>query len=87
MCVFPLAAYVQGVVVLQQPNENLAEVTPDQYKSLEKLSQVFRFVSSTKFIELGNIHNLKLISQKETQLESGKKFTELIFQKKYIDIK
>lgn len=68
-------------VVLQQPNENIAEVTPSRYKSLVKLSQIFKFISSTKFIELGNIHNLRLISQKNTQLESSKKFTELIFQK------
>jgi SAM-dependent methyltransferase len=68
-------------VVLQQPNENIPEVSPSKYKSLEKLSQMFRFVSPIKFAELCNIHNIKLISQKETQLQSGKKFTELIFQK------
>ncbi len=67
--------------VLQQPNEKIPEVTPSRYKSLEKLSKVFGFVPSAKFIELCNIHGLKLISQIETQLESSKKFTELIFQK------
>jgi SAM-dependent methyltransferase len=68
-------------VVLQQPNESIPEVSPSQYKSLEKLSQLFRFVSPIKFTGLCSIHNIKLISQKETQLQSGKKFTELILQK------
>ena len=68
-------------VVLQQPNENIPEVTPSIYKSLEKLSQLFKFISPVNFIELCNAHNMKLISQKETRLQSGKKFTELIFQK------
>ena len=67
--------------VLQQPSENIPEVSPSKYKSLEKLSKLFRFVSPVELIELCNIHNIKLISQKETQLHSGKKFTELIFQK------
>ena len=68
-------------VVLQQPNENIPEVSPSKYKSLEKLSRVFRFVSPAKLIELCNFYNIKLVSQKETQLKSGKKFSELIFQK------
>ena len=68
-------------VVLQQPSKSIPEVSPSQYKSLEKLSEIFRFVSPVKLIELCNIYNIKLISKKETQLQSGKKFTELIFQK------
>lgn len=71
------------VVVLQQPNKNIAEVTPSIYKSLEKLSQIFRFVSAKKLIEHCNSNDLKLIKQISTQLKSSKTFTELIFQKPY----
>ena len=68
-------------VVIQQPNENIAEVSPSPYKSLEKLSQLFRFINVTEFIELCNNYNLELISQKETELASSKIFTELLFKK------
>ena len=68
-------------VILQQPNENIPEVTPSKYKSLEKLSELFRFVSPIEFSKLCENYNIKLISQNETELKSGKKFTELIFQK------
>ena len=68
-------------VILQQPNENIPEVTPSKYKSLEKLSELFRFVSPIEFSKLCEDYNIKLISQNETELKSGKKFTELIFQK------
>ena len=68
-------------VVLQQPHENIPEVTPSKYKSLEKLSRIFRFVSPVKLVELCKAHEIRLISQKEIQLQSGKKFIELIFQK------
>jgi ubiquinone/menaquinone biosynthesis C-methylase UbiE len=68
-------------VVLQQPHENIPEVTPSKYKSLEKLSQIFRFVSPAKLIELCEAYSIRLISQKEVQLQSGKRFIELILQK------
>ena len=68
-------------VVLQKPHENIPEVTPSEYKSLEKLSQIFRFVSPAKLIELGEAHNIRSISQKEIQLQTGKMFVEMIFQK------
>jgi ubiquinone/menaquinone biosynthesis C-methylase UbiE len=68
-------------VVLQQPHENIPEVTPSKYKSLEKLSEIFRFVPPVKFIEVCNSYNIKLVSQKEVQLQSGKRFIELILQK------
>jgi SAM-dependent methyltransferase len=68
-------------VVIQQPHKNIPEVTPSKYKSLEKLSQIFRFVSPIKLIELCEAYNIRSISQKEVQLQSGKKFIELIFQK------
>jgi SAM-dependent methyltransferase len=68
-------------VILQQPNEKIPEVTPSKYKSLEKLSELFRFVSPIEFSKLCEDYDIKLISQNETELKSGKKFTELIFQK------
>jgi ubiquinone/menaquinone biosynthesis C-methylase UbiE len=68
-------------VVLQQPHENIPEVTPSKYKSLEKLSEIFRFVPPVKLIELCEAYNIRLISQKEVQLQSGKKFIELILRK------
>ena len=68
-------------IVIQQPHENIPEVTPSKYKSLEKLSQIFRFVSPIKLIELCEAYNIRSISQKEVQLQSGKRFIELIFQK------
>jgi ubiquinone/menaquinone biosynthesis C-methylase UbiE len=68
-------------IVLQRPHENIPEVTPSKYKSLEKLSQIFRFVSPIKLIELCEAYNIRLISQKEVQLQSGKKFIEIALQK------
>lgn len=68
-------------VVLQHQDENIPEVSPSKYKRLEKLSRIFRFVSPIRFTELCNIYNLKLISEKEVRLESGKKFSELIYQR------
>jgi ubiquinone/menaquinone biosynthesis C-methylase UbiE len=69
------------VVVVQQPHENIPEVTPSKYKSLEKLSRIFKFVSPVKLIELCEAYNIGLISQKEVQLQSRKRFIELILQK------
>jgi ubiquinone/menaquinone biosynthesis C-methylase UbiE len=68
-------------VVLQQPHDNIPEVTPSKYKSLEKLSRMFRFVSPLTFTGLCDKYNIKLVSQKEVQLQSGKRFIELILQK------
>jgi SAM-dependent methyltransferase len=70
------------VVVLQLPNTDIPEVSPSPYKSLEKLNEIFSFVSPNKFIELSELYGLKLISKNQVKLASGKEFIELILQKK-----
>ncbi|MCB9258673.1 MAG: class I SAM-dependent methyltransferase [Ignavibacteriales bacterium] len=68
-------------VILQQQSENIPEVSPSEYKSLEKLSEIFKFVSNEELIEFCIIYGLELISINTVQLDSGKIFSELLFQK------
>ncbi len=68
-------------VVLQLPNENIPEVSPSPYTSLEILSDVFSFVPLSKFKEASKEEGFELISENVAQLESGKEFCELGFQR------
>ncbi len=67
--------------VLQMPNENIPEVSPSPYKSLEILSETFSFVQVDKFIDECKKYGFDLISENKTKLKSGKKFCEPILQK------
>lgn len=70
------------VSVLQLPCENIPEVTPSPYKSLEKLSSIMKLVSPEDLIEEAIKNNLSLISSQIHPLKSGKKFWEGRFLKK-----
>ncbi len=69
------------VVVIQLPNENIPEVSPSPYKSLEILSDTFSFVQPDRFIESCKKCGFDLISKNKTKLKSGKEFCELVLQK------
>ncbi|MFA7418629.1 MAG: class I SAM-dependent methyltransferase [Melioribacteraceae bacterium] len=70
------------VVVLQLPSEELPEISPSQYTSLNKLSGIFNFVSPNGFQEAAKLHQFEVIESKRTTLESGKSFQEMVFWKK-----
>jgi SAM-dependent methyltransferase len=67
--------------VIQLPSDDIPEVSPSPYKSLEKLGTLFSFVKIDDLIKLGRHHKMEIISKEEILLKSGKKFAELIFKK------
>lgn len=69
------------VVVLQLPSENIPEISPSQYTSLNKLNGIFNFVSPNGFQEAAKLHQFEVIESKMTTLESGKSFQEMVFRK------
>lgn len=69
------------VVVLQLPSESISEISPSQYTSLNKLSEIFKFVSPNDFQEAAKLHQFEVIESKLTTLESGKSFQEMVFRK------
>jgi len=73
-------------VILQLPNPDIPEVSPSPFNSLEKLIELFSFVSPDKLIELCLLKGLDLILQSRTGLNSGKEFMELVFQKNHSSV-
>ncbi|KAB2840664.1 MAG: class I SAM-dependent methyltransferase [Melioribacteraceae bacterium] len=69
------------VAVLQLPSESISEISPSQYTSLNKLSEIFNFVSPNGFQEAAKLHQFEIIESKRITLESGKSFQEMIFEK------
>lgn len=67
--------------VLQLPNKDIPEVSPSPYKNLEKLSDIFSFVSIDKLVKTCSDNRITLVSYNEIQLKSEKKFAELILEK------
>lgn len=68
-------------VVLQLPSEGISEISPSQYTSLNKLSEIFNFVSPKGFQKTAKLHKFEIIESKLTTLESGKSFQEMVFRK------
>lgn len=69
------------VVVLQLPNREIPEISPSQYTSLNKLSELFNFVPPINFQEAAKLHQFEILETKQTILKSGKSFQEMVFQK------
>lgn len=69
------------VVVLQLPSKSISEISPSEYTSLNKLSEIFKFVSPYGFQEAAKLHQFEVIESKLTTLESGKSFQEMVFRK------
>lgn len=69
------------VVVLQLPNEEIPEISPSKYTSLNKLGELFNFVSPIGFQEAAKRVGFEILESKQTTLKSGKSFQEMVFQK------
>jgi SAM-dependent methyltransferase len=70
------------VVILQLPSSDIPEVSPSPYKRMEKLNELFSFVSGDNLIELCEAVGLILKSKNKTRLNSGKEFLEIVLQSK-----
>jgi len=69
------------VAVLQLPSENIPEISPSQYTSLNKLNGIFNFVSPNCFQEGAKLNQFEIIESEQTTLQSGKSFQEIVFRK------
>jgi hypothetical protein len=67
------------VVVLQLPCEEIPEVTPSPYKSLEKLSSIMQLANPEEIIAIARANGLTLFDRKTHKLRSGKEFCSYFF--------
>lgn len=68
--------------VLQLPNENIPEVSPSPYTTLNTLSEIFSFVRPEEMKRVATANGFDPLKEKITTLNSGKSFCELSFRKK-----
>ncbi len=71
-------------VILQLPSEHISAVSPSPYSSLNKLSNLLKFVPVEEFGSYAEGHGFLIRESKQTRLDSGKEFHEFVFQKKII---
>ncbi|MBI3125087.1 MAG: class I SAM-dependent methyltransferase [Ignavibacteriales bacterium] len=69
------------IVVLQLRSEEIPEISPSKYTSLNKLSGIFNFVPPLSLQEAAKNYGLEIIENKRTTLKSGKSFQEMVFLK------
>lgn len=69
------------VVVLQLPSREIPEISPSKYTSLNKLSGIFNFVPPIGLQEAAKRVGFEILGSKQTTLNSGKSFQEMVFQK------
>ncbi len=68
--------------VLQLPCEDIPEISPSPYKSLEKLSTFMKLVPPEKIKMLALERGLKMLESEKVVLKSGKEFCCMGFKKK-----
>lgn len=67
-------------VVLQLPCEDIPEISPSPFKSLEKLSSIMKLACPEEIGSLAVARGLEPLGRKVHRLRSGKEFCEMAFR-------